>query len=72
MIFHSETDLGTRSDLVVPLVELLGAGFTAEVPGNTGQLPGHSSLTQLSAVVTGDTLQTQPVGKVLLEQQLTT
>lgn len=61
----------TRTDLVVPVMKLLGAGLAAEVPRHAAQLPGHTPLTQLAAVVTGDTLQTKPLDKVLLKQQLT-
>lgn len=40
-----------QADLEVPVVELLGAGLGAEVPGHPAELPCHASLTQLVAVV---------------------
>lgn len=47
-------------------MELLGTRLAAEVPSQASQLPGHTSLTELVAVVTADTLQTQPLDEVLL------
>lgn len=61
----------TLTDLVVPVVELLGAGLAAEVPGDAVHLPGDAALAHLLTVVTRHTLQTQPPSKTLLEQQLT-
>lgn len=48
-------------------MELLGTGLAAEVPGHATELPGHTSLTELVAVVTADTFQTQPLDKILLK-----
>lgn len=56
--------------LEVPVVELLGAGLAAEVPGHPAQLPRQASLAQLVAVVTRDALQAQALDEVLLEKEL--
>lgn len=55
------------ADLVVPIVEFLGTRLAAEVPGHAAELPGHTSLTELVAVVTAHTFQTQTFDKILLE-----
>lgn len=52
---------------MVPVVELLGAGLAAEVSRHASELPGQTSLTQLAAVVTAHTLQTQALDEVLLK-----
>lgn len=51
-------------------MELLRACLATEVPGRAAELLGHTSLTELVTVVTADTLQTQPLDKILLKQQL--
>lgn len=43
---------------MVPVMELLGTGLATEVPSHTAQLPSHGLFTQLTAMVTADTLQT--------------
>lgn len=48
-------------------MELLGTGFAAEVPGHAAKLPGQTSLAELVAVVTADTLQTQSPDEILLK-----
>lgn len=48
-------------------MELLGTGLAAEVPRQAPELPGQTSLTELAAVVTADTLQTQPLDEILLK-----
>lgn len=62
---------GSRRYLVEPVVELLGTGLAAEVASRASELSGDAFLTQLVTVVTAYTLQTQPLDKILLEQQLT-
>lgn len=53
-------------------MKFLGAGFTAEVPGDAINLLGDALLAHLVTVVTGDALQTQASSETLLEQQLAT
>lgn len=48
-------------------MKLLGTRLAAEVPRHAAQLPGHTSLTELAAVVAGDALQTQPLDEILLK-----
>jgi len=48
-------------------VELLGTPLAAEVPSHAAELPGHASLTELVAVITAHTLQTEPLDKILLK-----
>lgn len=55
------------ADLIVPVVELLGTRLAAEVPGHTSERSGYTSLTELVAVVTAHTFQTQTLNKILLE-----
>lgn len=62
---------GSRRYLVEPVVELLGTGLAAEVASRASELSGDAFLTQLVTVVTAYTLQTQPLDKILLKQQLT-
>lgn len=57
----------TEPDLVVPVVELLGTGLAAEVPGHPAELPRHASLAELVTVVAADALQTQTLDEILLE-----
>lgn len=59
------------ADLVEPVVELLGTGLAAEVPSRASKLPGDAFLAELVTVVAADTLQTQPLDKILLKQELT-
>lgn len=57
--------------LIEPVVELLGTGLTAEIPSCASKLSGDAFLTELVTVVAAYTLQTQPLDKILLKQQLT-
>lgn len=66
-VSNGETVHASQPDLEIPVIELLGAGLAAEVPGHPAQLPRHASLTQLVAVVTRDALQAQALDEVLLE-----
>lgn len=61
----------SRRYLVEPVVELLGTGLAAEVASRASELSGDAFLTELVTVVTAYTLQTQPLDKILLKQQLT-
>lgn len=54
-------------DLVVPVVELLGTGLAAEVPGHPAELPCHAPLAELVTVVAADALKTQTLDEILLE-----
>ena len=47
-------------------MEFLGTRLAAEVPSHASELLGHTSLTQLVAVVAADTLKTQPLDEILL------
>lgn len=64
-------DAEVRTYLVEPVVELLGAGLAAEVASRASKLSSDAFLTELVTVVTAYTLQTQPLDKILLKQQLT-
>lgn len=57
--------------LIEPVVELLGTGLAAEIPSCASKLSGDAFLTELATVVAAYTLQTQPLDKILLKQQLT-
>lgn len=57
--------------LIEPVVELLDTGLTAEIPSCASKLSGDAFLTELVTVVAAYTLQTQPLDKILLKQQLT-
>lgn len=61
-----------ETDLVVPVVELLGTGLAAEVPRHAAELARDTSLAHLAAVVAADALEAQTLDEVLLEKQLAT
>lgn len=66
-----KNDAEVRTYLVEPVVELLGTGLAAEVASRASKLSGDAFLTELVTVVTAYALQTQPLDKILLKQQLT-
>lgn len=57
--------------LIEPVVELLGTGLAAEIPSCASKRSGDAFLAELVTVVAAYTLQTQPLDKILLKQQLT-
>lgn len=60
--------ISKTTHFVVPVIELVGTRLAAEVSGHATELLGHASLTELVAMVTAHTLETQPLDKILLKQ----